>query len=167
MDLGGEVSRHLLMNPGFWRPRLEKLGREPRHLVLFPRPDLVRPGIDVLELRLRAHDGVRLTALLARSAFAGVGQALHLRSCGELAGSELDYTVVEGGGTDLIFRYPEERRLEDRVLDVVWIMDAACSVEGVDCSVVTLQPNGGCQDEFAIVRFLREEGWIARPPGIA
>ena len=62
MGLTGDASRHLLMDPEFWRPRIERLAREPRQLAIFPRPDLSRPGIEVMELRLRAHDGARLTA---------------------------------------------------------------------------------------------------------
>ena len=163
MDLG-EASRHLLMDPGFWRPRLEKLTREPRQLAIYPRPDLTRAGIEVIELRLRAHDGARLTALVARSAFAERGQNLRLRACSQLVGTALDYTAVEAGATDLIFRYPADRRLEDRVLDLLRIMDAACSLEGVECKDVTFRPSDSCvHDEFALVQFLVQEGWIVRP----
>jgi hypothetical protein len=152
-----------LIDPEFWRPRLERLEREPRHLAIFPREDLSRPGVEVIELRLRAHDGARLTALLARSAFAGTGSEVHLRACPSPRGAELDFTAVEAGSSDLVFHYPPERRLEDRVLDVLRVMDAACSVEQVECCRVTFRPSDSCvQDEFAIVEFLRQEGWIHR-----
>jgi len=165
MGLTGDASRQLLLDPEYWRPRLDKMGREPRQLALFPRPDLSRPGIEVVELRLRAHDGARLTALLAHSAFASSGLQVHLRACGELEGTSLDWSAVEAGGTDLVFCYPPERRLEDRVLDVVRIVGAACTVESVDCQSVTFCPSNSCiQDEFAIAEFLRKEGWITRPP---
>lgn len=152
------------MDPEFWRPRLERLSREARQLAIFPRPDLSRPGIEVIELRLRAHDGTRLTALLSRSAFAGQGDEVHLRACPCLKGIELDFSTVEMGGTDLVFEYPPERRLEDRVLDVLRVLDAVCSIEGIDCSRVAFVPSDSCvQDEFALVQFLRQEGWLGNP----
>jgi len=166
MGLTGDASRHLLMDPDFWRGRLERLAQAPRQLAIFPRADLSRPGIEVIELRMRAHDGARLAALVARSAFAEVGQEVHLRSESDLSDTELDHHLVERGGTDLVFRYPLPRRLEDRVLDLVRILDAACSLEGIECKDVVLCPSGTCiQDEFAIVQFLRQEGWIQRLMG--
>jgi hypothetical protein len=151
------------MDPEFWRPRIERLAREPRQLAIFPRQDLSRPGIEVKELRMRAHDGARLTALLSRSAFAGEGLVVSLRACPDLNGVELDFPAVEAGGTDLVFEYPRGRRLEDRVLDVVRVTGAVCSVEGIDCENVAFLPSGSCvQDEFAIVQFLRQEGWLGK-----
>jgi len=162
MGLTGDASRHLLMDPDFWRPRIERLGREPRQWAIFPRPDLSRPGIEVIELRLRAHDGARLLALLSRSAFAK-GSEVRLRACPGAVGTALDFAAVEAGGTDLVLEYPPDRRLEDRVLDVVRVLEAACSIEHVGCGDVVFTPSDSCvQDEFAIVQFLREEGWL--PP---
>lgn len=153
------------MDPEFWRVRLERLEREPRQLAIFPRQELSRPGVEVIELRLRAHDGAKLTALLARSAFAGEGLEIRLRACPEALGSELDFATVESGGTDLVLQYPPDRRLEDRVLDVLRIAEAACSLEQIDCSRLRLRASDSCvQDEFAIVEFLRQEGWMPKPP---
>lgn len=160
MGLSGDVSRHLLLDPGFWRPRFERLEKEPRQLAIFPRPDLCRPGIEVLELRLRAHDGARLAALVARSAFAQQGDEVHLHALAELGPEAIDWSSVEQGTTDLLFSYPPERRLEDRVLDVLRVVGAACSLESIDCSRVKFIPSGSCvQDEFAIADFLRQQGW--------
>ncbi len=160
MGLTGDASRHLLLDPDYWRPRLERLEQEPRHLAFLPRADLSRPGVEVVELRLRAHDGARLTALLARSAFAGTGLRVQIRACNDLARSVLDFATVECGGSDLVFCYPPGRRLEDRVLDVIRIVGAACQVECVDCQQVAFAPSGpGVQDEFAIAEFLRKKGW--------
>jgi hypothetical protein len=136
MGIFGDASLHLLLDPDYWRPRLERLASRPRQLVIFPRPDLERPG---LELRLRAHDNERLTALLARSAFAQSGETVQLRSCMELSSGELNWRAVEAGHTDLVFRYPGipgARRLEDRVLDVLRVIHAVCSIESVDCGRV-------------------------------
>jgi hypothetical protein len=165
MGLTGDASRHLLLAPEFWLPRIERLEREPRQLAIFPRSDLSRPGIDVVELRLRAHDGARLEALLARSSFAGIGQEVCLHSSEGLEHAVLDFKAVEMGSSDLVFQFPPDRRLEDRVLDVLRIVDAACSLEGVDCSRLKFQERPcGVQDEFAIVRFIRKEGWIGKRP---
>jgi len=165
MGLTGDLSRQLLLDPGFWRPRLERLEHEPRQLAIFPRPDLCRPGIEVLELRLRAHDSARLTALLARSAFASACEEVRLRACPGVKESALDWAAVEAGGTELVFSYPEDRRLEDRVLDVLRIVGAACFVENIDCTKVAFRPSDSCvQDEFAIAQFLRQQGWTATPP---
>ena len=77
--------------------------------------------------------------------------------------ASLDFATVETGGSDLLFHYPGERRLEDRVLDVLRVLGAACSLEGVDCSKVRFHPSDSCvQDEFAIVEFLRREGWLVK-----
>jgi hypothetical protein len=161
MGLSGETSRHLLLDPEYWLPRLEKLAKEPRQLAIFPRPELSRPGIDVLELWLRAHDGVRLIALLARSAFVGSGLHVQLRSCSDLAQAVLDWRSVERGGSDLVYCYPPGRKLEDRVLDVVRIVEAACSMESVDCEKIEFHSAvASLPDEFAIVQFFRSRGWI-------
>lgn len=161
MSLTGDASRHLLMDPEFWRSRLERLEKEPRQLAIFPRSDLSRPGIEVLELRVRAHDGARLTALLARSSFAETGLEVSLRACTGPGQPEPDLAAVEAGGTDLLLRYPPDRRLEDRVLDVLRIVEAACSLESLDITRVQFHASDSCvQDEFAIVQFLRQEGWL-------
>jgi len=165
MGLSGDVSRNLLLDPGFWRPRFERLEKEPRQLAIFPRPDLCRPGIEVLELRLRAHDGARLTALIARSAFARQGDVVHLGATTDLQPDGIDWSSVEQGATQLLFSYPPQRRLEDRVLDVLRVVGAACSLEGIDCSRVKFLPAGSCvQDEFAIADFLRQQGWGPATP---
>lgn len=165
MGLTGDASRQLLLDPEYWRARLERLEREPRQLAIFPRPDLSRPGIEVIELRLRAFDGARLTALLARSAFASTGLEVRVRACPDAGEAPLDFGTVESGGTDLVFQYPPGRRLEERVLDVLRIVAAACSLESIDCEKVDFRPSDSCvQDEFAIVDFLRREGWLHKPP---
>jgi hypothetical protein len=59
----------LLLDPRYWRERLEIAQRTPRQLLVFPRQDLSWPGGEVSELWLRAHDGERIQGLLARSLF--------------------------------------------------------------------------------------------------
>jgi hypothetical protein len=59
----------LLLDPRYWRERLEIARRTPRQLLLFPRSELSWPGGDVSEFWMRAHDGERLEGLMARSLF--------------------------------------------------------------------------------------------------
>ena len=158
--------RRLLLDPEFWRPRLERLEKVPRHMVIFPVPQLVRPGIDACELRLRAHDEARLRALLVRPAFCQEGGRIQLRPCERADVDDVDWECIDKGGTDVVFAYPDDRRLEDRVLDVVRLARAACCMESVDCSHLGFG-NGleSIPDELVIAEWLRNEGWIAGRPG--
>ena len=121
-----------------------------------------RAGTEVLELRLRAFDGERLTALIARPAFGQLGQALHMRAVEVLEEDQINWDAVEQGQTELIFRYPKNRRLEERVLDVLRITDAAGSVESTDHLEVRYA-GGECDhppDELVIAGLLRTKGWL-------
>ncbi len=153
--------RDHFMDPDFWRPRLARLERTPRQLVLYPRPEDSRPGTELIEFRLQAHDGERLHALLARTAYGRNGDAVRLRPCDIVEVASLDWEAVNQGITDLIFGVPPGRRLEDRVLDVFRISEAACSIESVDCERVELvRPNGGTHhDALLIAEMIRAKGW--------
>lgn len=149
-----------LLDPDYWTPRLRRLESIPRHLVVLPRPDLSRPGVEVCELRLRAHDGERLQALLGRPAF-GLDQAeVHVRPCEGLAPEALDWHSVEEGESDLIFRFPADRRLEDRVLDVVRMAQALRSLESLAAAHLQLKHQEGACDELTIASLLQQKGWI-------
>ena len=161
MAAGEEPIRHLLLDPDYWKPRLELLTASPPQLVRIPREDLARPGIEVVELRLKAHDGARLRALLARSAFHKDGRVVHLRTCADLTTCALDFGAVAKGASDVVFPYPTGRRLEDRVLDVLQLARTVCSVESVECRAVTFHCGHQPQpDEFRLAELMREEGWI-------
>ena len=158
---GDAFIRQFLLDPDFWASRLRQLEDHPRNLVQIPRDDLARPGIEVTELRLHAHDGQRLRAILARSAFAARGAPVHLRLCGNLETCAVDWHAVEQGTSDLVFHHPPERRLEDRVLDVLRLTEAACSLGSIGEADVRLY--SGCQhppDEFVIADLVRAKGWI-------
>ncbi len=155
------VVHQLLLDPSFWRPRLEAMEAVPRHLALLPRPDLSRPGIEVLELRLRSWDNQPLRALLGRPAFRQEGDCVRMRPSSSEA-EEPDYLAIEEGQTDLVFHSDPDRRLEDRVLDVVRLARAACSLEGVDGEHLRfpcrLDPDA--PDALVIADLLRQRGWI-------
>jgi len=152
---------HLLLDPDYWKPRLQGLATTPTQVVRVPRPDLSRPGIEVVELRLKAHDGAPIRALLARSAFHRAGATVHLRTCGDLETCALDFRAVEQGASDAVFPFPREHRLEDRVLDVLRLARTLSAVESVGCAAIhftSRQPTR--PDEFRIVDRMREVGWV-------
>ena len=114
----------------------------------------------MLELRLNAHDGVQIRALLARSVFNRVGCPVQLRTCVDMETCAIDWGAVERGSCDIVFPHPPDRRLEDRVLDVLRWMRAAAQLDAVDGGKIELY--SGCQprpDEFAIADLVRERGW--------
>lgn len=160
MAASEDALRHMLLDPVYWRPRLERLDDEPHQLVQIPRSELSRPGIEVIELRLRSHDGLPLRALMARSEYHRAGGQVQLRNCADLATCAIDWGAVERGTCDLVFCYPAEHRLENRVLDVLRVIKAASSLEGVDEAQVALY--SGCQappDEFTIADLVRSHCW--------
>lgn len=131
----------LLFDPAWWQARIEKMQMVPRRLLCFPRPDLGVAGVEMTELRLRAHDGMPLKGLLGRSAFASGKVPTRLRIVGPGESEEPDWDFIGEGGADLVFIVPEEhreRRLEDRVLDVLRLICCAATFEGIDTERVTL-----------------------------
>ena len=159
---GDRTLRRHLMDPGYWQPRLQRLADVPRQLVVCPRPDLSRPGIEVLELRLQAHDGTPLRALLGRSSFAQRGNLVRLHGAADLQPEELDWGSLDAGRTDVAVCFAPERRLEDRVLDVLRVAEAASSLETVDTHRFRLGDDACAEggDEFLLARLLLERGWI-------
>jgi hypothetical protein len=151
----------LLMDPDYWRPRLERLDQVPRSLVVYPRPDLSRPGIEVVEIRLRAHDGARLVGILGRPSFAARGEPVRVRVTEVLAGTELDWHSIEEGCCDLVFTFPPEHTLADRVLDVLRVAQSAASIESAPWEQVSLVPRREApKDEQVLADMLKARGWI-------
>ncbi len=135
----------------------------PARLMVFPRPEICRPGAEVQELHLRAHDGARLRALLGRSAFGRPSATLlriaDLPGPGETDAHVLDWGTIDGGEAELLMELPRARRLEDRVLDVLRVVCTACSFAGLPSR--TIRPvqsvTGPCRDELWIAERLLEE----------
>jgi hypothetical protein len=121
-----------LLEPTYWRSRLQGMGQVGRSLTLVPRPDLSGAGIEVVEFRLRAHDGTRLWGLLARPGWHPGELPARIRMVGPAERPEVDSHALERGEADVVFQEPPGRRLEDRVLDVVRICQLAQDTEGVD-----------------------------------
>lgn len=160
MAIPEDPLRQLLLDPDYWRPRLDRLQTSPATVLRVERPDLARPGIEVIELRLPAHDGTTLRALLAHSSVHRSGAAVHLRTCRDFDTCALDFDAVSRGASDVVFPAPPGRRLEDRVLDLLRLSRAISRVESIPEDSVELYC--GCQsppDEFRVADLLRSQGW--------
>lgn len=161
MSEGDLRLRDCLMDPEYWRPRLERLSQVPRQLVVCPRPELSRPGIEVLELRLQAHDEQPIRALMGRSSYARRGDQVRLHPGASLERHDLDWASLDEGCTDVAVSFAPGRRLEDRVLDVLRVAEAASSLESVESRRCRLGGSSNdCEDEFLLARLLLERGWI-------
>lgn len=149
----------LLLDPSYWRSKLQQLHSTPPSLALFPRPDLSAPGVEVVEWRLKAHDGQRLWGLRAWSTFHPEPKGACIR---EVCAAELptiDRELVAEGKVDFVLQVPAGRRLEDRVLDLVRVYQCALA-SGVPALEVRLAPASGssCPDEILIAASLFESG---------
>ena len=140
---GGDMrARHsvhpLLLEPTYWRNRLQGLDLEHTCPLITPRPDLSQAGTDVVEFRLKAHDG------------ATEGEP------------QFDVEVIRRGCAEFLLREPRGRRLEDRVLDVVRVCHLAYRTEGVDRLQVTFSCPGAerAPDEFLIAEQLFEGRFV-------
>lgn len=146
----------LLLEPTYWRDRLQELTLEQRGLMITPRPDLSGRGQDVVEFRVRTHDGQRLRGLFARPTFQNGPWPAHIRSVGHTQEPEIDADLLRSGTAEFVFRESSGRRLEDRVLDVVRVCQLAFQTEGID----RLQVSFSCPrdsrepDEFLIAEQL-------------
>ncbi len=148
----------LLLEPTYWRNRLQDMEQVGRSLTLVPRPDLSGGGREVVEFRLRAHDGTRLWGLLARPEWHEGRRPARIRMVGPAERPEIDSTALEQGEAEVVFQEPPGRRLEDRVLDVVRICKLAQDTEGVDrAQIHFISPRGRREpDEFLIAQQLLE-----------
>ena len=146
----------LLLEPTYWRGRLQELNSASSAVSVVPRPDLSGNGRDVVEFRLRAHDGTRLWGLLARSDWHKGSRPALIRVVGPCERPEVDNRTLEAGTTELILQEPAGRRLCDRVLDVLRITQMALTTPEIDCSQVTFSPsnNGHLHDEVLIAEQL-------------
>lgn len=153
----------LLLQAPFWRERLEHLQTVPRQLLVFPRADLSWPGGEVCEIWLRAHDGVRLRALIGHSLMPAPRPRLRLSLIDPARPNPVfDWDRIRDGEVQALFVRPEPRRLEDRVLDLVRVAGAARDLSGLDTPRTELEGEALDEerDEFRIARQLFDEGWV-------
>lgn len=138
----------LLLERGYWANRLRELRLSRVSLVIIPRPELSSNGIEVDEFRVRAHDGVRLWGLRARSRFGTISARVRVVGPSDLP--QIDRQAIQRGEAEFVFQEPAGRRLEDRVLDVLRVCQVA--VEVGTTARVELVATAGCPapDEFLI-----------------
>ncbi|HUR27633.1 MAG TPA: hypothetical protein VM509_05555 [Planctomycetota bacterium] len=131
-----------------------------RGLLILPRPDLSSPLVDVVEWRLRAHDGVRLWGLRAGSPFQPQAKGAWIRETHSYELPEICMEAVTDGCLDFVWQIPAGRRLEDRVLDVLRVWQVAVSYSGLppeNVKLVAAIP-GQESDEFMIASRLLAQG---------
>jgi hypothetical protein len=112
------------------------MGAVSRGLLLFPRPDLATPVVEVVEWSLRAHDGTRLWGLKGQSAFHPEPKGVWLREFDSADQPEVWLEPIYDGCVDFAMQVPPGRRLEDRVLDVLRVWQAAATTCDVDAARV-------------------------------
>ena len=136
--------------------------RVPRGLLLLPREDLSTPVAEVVEWRLRTHDGLRLWGLRGRSPFFLDANGAWVRQVESCELPTIDPYAAESGLVDLVFQVPAGRRLEDRVLDVVRVAQMCVDHCDVDPEDIHLVPNSAAfePDEFMIASHLFEQGLL-------
>lgn len=122
----------LLMEPTYWRNRVEEMNLRQRSLFVLPRPDLSSPAVDVAEIRLRAHDGLRLVGITGRCTLGSKAMPVRIRMICADQPLEVDREAVCDGFCDIAIHVPNNRRLEDRVLDVMRACQTAAEMDGVD-----------------------------------
>jgi hypothetical protein len=153
------IPTSLLLDPCYWRTRLSKLESDPCGLMLIERPDLTNTAAEIVEWRLRAHDGVKLWGLRGSSRFHPEPTAATIREVeiGELPAVDLD--AIAEGTLDFVFQIPAGRRLEDRVLDLVRIYQVVLQ-SGIDPERIRFSPRDPdhAQDEFVIAAGLVQRG---------
>ena len=155
----GSSPHPFLVDLDFWRRRLRAMSEVPQRLLVYPRPDLSEPGVEVVELCLHAHDEVRLSGLLARSVFRRPDQPVRLRTIEELDPGDVSWDTVRTGEAELLLRIPVDRCLKDQVLDIVRACQAATRVDGIEgCAVLLDSPeNSPVSDAVLIAGHLLEQ----------
>jgi len=150
----------LLLDPEYWHNRVESLNLRQRSLLVVPRPDLSSPAIDVAEIRIRAHDGIRLWGMTGRCTLGTRLAPARIRLIGADQQLEIDREAVCDGFYDIVIQEPATRRLEDRVLDVMRVCQTASDIEGVDAARISLdlRPCDSEPDEVRIASQLLNRG---------
>ena len=153
----------LLLDPDYWHNRVEELNLRQRSVLTIPRPDLSSPAIDVAEIRIRTHDGIRLWGMTGRCTLGTQDLPARVRMVCHDQTLEVDREAICDGFFDIVIQEPEGRRLEDRVLDVMRACQTASDLDKVDSARITIQMGqlGSCSspaDELMIASQLLTRG---------
>jgi len=159
--MGSRRALHpLLLEPTYWRTRLQEQDLVRRGTLITPRPDLSSATVEVREVKFKAHDGVRLWGLTARCPMMQEAKEARIRVVGPAHPAEIEAHWVQGGCCEFVVQEPAGRRLEDRVLDVLRVCELAASLEGIDRARIRLDTASGAEppDELLIAAELRAGG---------
>lgn len=101
---------------------------------------------------MRSHDGLRMCGLHGRRSIAIGNNTVRLRLAAPEHPLEVDLTAVRSGVVEYVLAFPAGRKLEDRVLDVLRVVELAASKETLPPREVVLHaPEGDPEpDEFLI-----------------
>ncbi|MEC8493898.1 MAG: hypothetical protein VXZ39_03175 [Planctomycetota bacterium] len=148
----------LLLDPSYWRGRLQTLSGDMLGIVWTPRPDLSGRGKETMEFRIRSHDGEQLWGLFSRPAWHSEPWRAVVRSVGPAARPTIDSKLIQDGTAEFVFQEPAGRRLADRVVDVMQICRLAMETTGID-GVEVQAPAGethslACNDDLLIAEQL-------------
>jgi hypothetical protein len=149
-----------LLDSCYWQERISNAQKVPKRLLILPRPDLSGPAADVIEWRLRTHDQQRLWGLRGLSPFHPdpKGALLCAVSAAELP--QVDPALLAEGQAHFVYQVPAGRRLEDRVLDALRVLQTVLELVQLTSDRIHLigQANEDEPDEFMILRRLQEAG---------
>ena len=135
-----------------------------RGLLILPRQDLTTPFADVVEWRMRGHDGVKLWGLRAVSPFHPDPRGVCVREVSATELPEVRLEAVMEGWAEFVLQIPAGRRLEDRVLDLLRVVQVGLSTFGLGLDAVRMEasvPAGEGRrpaDELVIAERLVREG---------
>ena len=148
-----------LLEAGYWLDRVSRMETVSRSYLLVPRPDLSSPLVDVVDWRLRAHDGAKIIGLRSQSPFHPLPSCARIRQVGPEAALAPCIEVVTEGHVDFAYIRMPDRRLEDRVLDALRVWQAAMNT-GVEADTVRFDHHPGlpAPDEFMIAQELLRKG---------
>ena len=147
-----------LLEARYWLDRVSRMETVSRSYLLVPRPDLSSPLVDVVDWRLRAHDGAKITGLRGQSPFHPAPRGAQVRQVGPDEPLAPDLEAIAGGLADFVYRREPGRRLEDRVLDALRVWQAARNL-GVEPADIRFAHPG---DEFMIAQELLDQGLSER-----
>lgn len=154
-----------LLDPSYWKGRLAGMDAVNRGLLMFARPDLSSPMVDVIEWRLKAHDGKTLWGIKGHSAFHQEPKGVWIREFGTTEPPSVCLEAIYEGCIDFAMQLPAGRRLEDRVLDTLRVWQAAAAICHADPRTIRLVPLSESResDEFLIAKELLHSGICSLP----
>lgn len=154
----------LLLDRRYWQDRLSRMELVGRGLLILPRQDLTHAAADVVEWRMRAHDEARLWGLRAVNPFHPEVERVRIRAFDAAQLPGIDVEALVEGPAEFVYQVPAGRKLEDRVLDALRVVELAITTFelGIDAiellSVSSGSGKGRLPDEFMIARQLIVDG---------